>query len=259
MRFHIMSDLHMEFAPFDYVVPDPVPDVLVLAGDIVPGVDQPQLRGLIDQAFSTGVVSIVMVPGNHEGYHYKWEDVIKAGRRLEREYPGFFFLDCDYMVFPDKKTCLFGGAMWTNMCRRDPLVMENALWSMNDYNLITYKGRRLNPSDTVDMHDEFIAKLRSVRAAKNEGTKLVVVSHHAPSVGSIDIKYAARKGTGMDRMNYCFYSALEYEMDGVDLWFHGHTHSPADYFVGDTRVVCNPRGYPGEPGNRFNPTMVVEV
>ena len=27
---------------------------------------------------------------------------------------------------------------------------------------------------------------------------------------------------------------------------HGHTHRRMDYMLGDTRVICNPRGYPGE-------------
>ena len=31
----------------------------------------------------------------------------------------------------------------------------------------------------------------------------------------------------------------------IKLWIHGHTHHEFDYMVGDTRVVCNPRGYVG--------------
>jgi hypothetical protein len=27
------------------------------------------------------------------------------------------------------------------------------------------------------------------------------------------------------------------------LWTHGHMHNTSDYLMGDTRVVCNPRGY----------------
>jgi hypothetical protein len=37
-----------------------------------------------------------------------------------------------------------------------------------------------------------------------------------------------------------------------------HHCMPSDYFVGRTRVLCNPRGYPGENPN-FNPSLVVEV
>jgi hypothetical protein len=31
----------------------------------------------------------------------------------------------------------------------------------------------------------------------------------------------------------------------IRLWTHGHTHHVFDYVVGETRVVCNPRGYAG--------------
>ena len=29
------------------------------------------------------------------------------------------------------------------------------------------------------------------------------------------------------------------------LWIHGHMHNRSDYMIGDTRIVCNPRGYAG--------------
>ncbi len=33
---------------------------------------------------------------------------------------------------------------------------------------------------------------------------------------------------------------------GPDLWIHGHVHHAVNYWVGRTRVVCNPRGHPDE-------------
>ena len=44
----------------------------------------------------------------------------------------------------------------------------------------------------------------------------------------------------------------------IKLWVHGHTHSPSDYMVGDTRVVCNPLGYPGER-REPNTRLVLDV
>lgn len=43
------------------------------------------------------------------------------------------------------------------------------------------------------------------------------------------------------------------------LWVHGHTHSAADYAIGRTRVLGNPRGYPSESGTAFKPDLVVEI
>ena len=31
----------------------------------------------------------------------------------------------------------------------------------------------------------------------------------------------------------------------IKLWTHGHTHDVFDYVIGETRIVCNPRGYHG--------------
>jgi len=40
------------------------------------------------------------------------------------------------------------------------------------------------------------------------------------------------------------------------LWFHEHTHTFIDYAVRGTRVVRNPRGYPGEQTG-FDPSLTV--
>jgi hypothetical protein len=52
---------------------------------------------------------------------------------------------------------------------------------------------------------------------------------------------------------------------GAALWVHGHTHASCDYFAGQTRVVCNPKGYgPVRTGGEYeNPDfdsgLVVEI
>jgi predicted phosphodiesterase len=63
-------------------------------------------------------------------------------------------------------------------------------------------------------------------------------------------------------LNPAFASRLEdvIEMYQADLWIYGHTHVACDYEIYGTRVVCNPRGYPGESsGKDFLPGLVVEV
>jgi hypothetical protein len=47
-------------------------------------------------------------------------------------------------------------------------------------------------------------------------------------------------------MNGAFHSDLsDFILDRphIKLWTHGHMHNTSDYLVGNTRVVCNPRGY----------------
>ncbi|HEX7026241.1 MAG TPA: metallophosphoesterase, partial [Gammaproteobacteria bacterium] len=82
----------------------------------------------------------------------------------------------------------------------------------------------------------------------------VVVTHHAPATGSIAEQYKA------NMLNPAFISEMDELVthSGARCWIHGHTHSRFDYTLGDTRVLCNPRGYPNEV-TRFDPGFVVEI
>jgi hypothetical protein len=43
-------------------------------------------------------------------------------------------------------------------------------------------------------------------------------------------------------------------------WIHSHLHRPTNYWIGETRVISNPRGYPDEPIDLgFNPELVIEL
>jgi Icc-related predicted phosphoesterase len=84
----------------------------------------------------------------------------------------------------------------------------------------------------------------------------VVITHHLPALKSIAPRYAN------DPLNPAFASRLEDMIERYQptLWIHGHTHEPCDYELSRTRVVCNPRGYPGEYGHGgFKPDLTVVV
>jgi hypothetical protein len=62
-----------------------------------------------------------------------------------------------------------------------------------------------------------------------------------------------------NELNLAFASNLDFLIHPpVSLWIHGHQHDSADYTLGDTRVVCNPRGYyPHQLNQMFEPNKVV--
>ena len=63
-------------------------------------------------------------------------------------------------------------------------------------------------------------------------------------------------------MNGAYYSNMtELMFDKKPaLWVHGHVHASFDYMMGDTRVVCNPRGYVGVDENAdFRDYSMVEI
>jgi len=82
--------------------------------------------------------------------------------------------------------------------------------------------------------------------------KTAVITHFAPHPKSIAPAYADHPA------NAGFVLDLEAMMGRAALWIHGHTHTAFDYEVRGTRVVCNPRGYPGEPtGFRAGTTVLL--
>ena len=62
------------------------------------------------------------------------------------------------------------------------------------------------------------------------------------------------------RLNAAYASDLSavIESGRPALWVHGLTHDSRDYLVGETHIVCNPRGYDDE-NVRFDPALVVRV
>jgi Icc-related predicted phosphoesterase len=82
--------------------------------------------------------------------------------------------------------------------------------------------------------------------------RTVVVTHHAPSHRSLS------KDVRTDPLAPAYASALDdfVAQSGADLWIHGHTHIRCDYYLGNTRVISNPRGYKDEHTG-FDPRCVV--
>jgi Icc-related predicted phosphoesterase len=90
----------------------------------------------------------------------------------------------------------------------------------------------------------------------------IVVTHHTPSFRSCHPRWEG------DPMNHCFHSNLHQLMSedwAPEIWIHGHTHDACEYVQGNTRVICNPKGYPNEhPRYRedeipYNDDLIIEI
>jgi hypothetical protein len=69
---------------------------------------------------------------------------------------------------------------------------------------------------------------------------------------------AQYKGSPLNPFFVCDVENIIYERT-PKLWIHGHTHDSVDLKLGDTRIVCNPIGYPHERNPAFDPMKVIEV
>jgi Icc-related predicted phosphoesterase len=129
---------------------------------------------------------------------------------------------------------------------------------MNDYRQVVNEDtgyHYLSPATTFAKHRQTVEFIK--KTVETEQTKTyVVVGHHAPSPLSIGYKY---KGDTIMNGGYVSdLSELILDHPQIKLWIHGHTHDCFDYMIGETRIVCNPRGYYGyeQRANEFSPKLV---
>jgi Icc-related predicted phosphoesterase len=265
-KIALASDLHLEFADINLQNHDDC-DILVLAGDIMISADlhdhpKPHVpyaaellktlgsrqrkaqsyRNFLDRV-SFQFPQVVIVAGNHEFYHGKWNQTIDIMRNECSVYPNVHFLEQDTLTIED--ITFVGGTLWTDLNRGDPLTFHGVTNASNDYNTIRHDGLgyvKLRPAHTLGRHRQTLEYFKQVIDQQIDST-VVVVSHMAPSSMSIHEQYRH------DRiMNGAYHSDLsEFILDRpqIKLWMHGHVHTDFDYKIGDCRVVCNPRGYVG--------------
>ena len=273
MRVDVCSDLHLEFA--DLTLPGG--DVLIISGDACEArylkksdyspdsvqfatenpLKRPDryMRFLIEEC-SAKYRTTIMVMGNHEHYGYQFE---KTYDHLKSQLP-------ENVHILEKETeeidgILFVAAtLWTDCNGGDDLTMYHLKSMMNDYHQIKMNSNgvyhRLNPERTYYEHmrtKEYIKQvLRNNRELANP-LPVVVVTHHAPSKLSIKPQYE-----NDHLMNGGYSSDLsEIMLDHPEIrvWTHGHTHDEFKYTIGETTVVCNPRGYAGYEtrANQYRP------
>jgi len=250
MKLHLLSDLHVEFG--DYDAPLPPADVLLLAGDITSaGYMMTQTRVMLRTAavlnrIGEAYPKVLWVPGNHESYGHQMENTVETlrefvGTKIVRKKSKFFISDMGTKTIGD--VAFIMATLWTDY-DHDPVIMEECGNYLNDHRGAIYLHRhRFSPSDALQIHEGHLSFIKGkVAKARPKHRKVVVMTHHAPSLRSIHPRYAG------DIINGAFCSDLEKHMEGVDLWVHGHVHDQFDYVVDSTgtRVVANPRGYPGE-------------
>ena len=270
MKFRLLSDVHLEFSQGMMDVP-PLPEdadtMLILAGDIGLA-DKPYTYRYFMEDVSEQFSDVIWIPGNHE--HYKTShlrSVVKMQRQLDKQQIANIHVG-DRFTIVFKDTAFICATLWTDMNNKDPLTiayLESEL-GLNDYKMIRSGStaapylRSLKSFDTL--HEFSLSKdyiFEEIASCKADGLKTVVVSHHAPSFLSIAPAFQTL-GKFMDNGGYASNLGNEIADGGPDVWVHGHIHHSNDYVIGDTRIVCNPRGYFGSELNpNFDPNLVIEL
>lgn len=251
MKLHVISDLHLEFGALE--VPEVEADVLVLAGDIHIGT-----AGINWAAEVARGLPVIYVAGNHEFYdgHIDHTALEMRERAAER---GVHFLEKGEITIDGVR--FLGTTLWTDFklyadTHEPGKCMREADLSLNDFRLIRKdEGRAFLASESALLHEIATTWLQE-RLADSALGKTVVVTHHCPHPRSVPERFVGSP------LSPAFSSDLSELMESYRpvLWVHGHVHDSFDYMVGETRIVCNPRGYFRREMNAdFNPAMVIEV
>jgi len=199
---------------------------------------------------------VIFIAGNHEFYHSKWPVGLQYLRDECAKFPNVYFMENDCKTIDD--VTFIGSTLWTDMNKGDPLTLHAMSDMMNDFRIIRNSDlgfTTLRPSHVAMAHRKSLGYIRTVVEGKHD-QKFVVVGHHSPSFQSVHPTYAHET-----IMNGGYHSDLsEFIMDHpqIKLWTHGHTHEDFDYVIGETRIVCNPRGYINyeERANTWVPKLV---
>ncbi len=278
MKIAIASDLHLEFGDLNIKNTDNA-DVLLLSGDILVAADigTPDPHNFMEGARSNRYTDffkrcsfqfphVIYVLGNHEHYH---GDFATTAGRIQAMLDGdmlsnVYLLDREVKVIDD--VTFIGGTLWTDMNNGDSLTLYHMRSMMNDFRcvensnqVVNYKAyeqingvdnrekpvfktrtAKFSPEDAFEEHAKMKGYIQQIVEGKPD-QKFVVVGHHSPSKQSTHPRYA-----NDTIMNGGYSSDLDEfitEHPQIRLWTHGHTHHNFDYVIGQTRIVCNPRGY----------------
>ena len=271
MKISLCSDLHLEWGYQEL----PGGDVLILSGDIAearsidkdnkratPLVGQPNVIFPCSEFFKwecSKYEKVFYVLGNHEHYHWMFNETLQDLRELMPKNVTILEKEvCEY-----KGIMFMGATLWTDLGNRNPLAEYHLKTCMKDYTLITYHNsgknvyHKLSPLTTFDEHVKTLEYFKIMLSEHND-KPFVIMTHHAPSWQSIHEKY---KHDSLMNMGYV--SDLDQfiiDNPNIKIWTHGHVHNRFDYMIGDSRILCNPRGYISfEQDHGFDPEFTFEV
>lgn len=248
MKIQILSDLHTEFGYYEIKNTDS--DIVVIAGDVGRGYN-------VINYLNSNIKNkqVLFVPGNHEFHYQDFNNLTKTFNLYNRK-GNIEVLEKNIKIIDDY--LFIGFTMWSdfNLYNNKCISKIHIEKNVNDFELIKYKDRKLEVDDISDANAWDMEWFRDI-LYNNKEYKKIIITHNAPSEKSIHLKYFN------NILNPYFANNLEELIcsnENIKLWIHGHSHNSSDYYIGDTRVICNPRGYfPNDLNKDFKDDLVIEV
>ncbi len=232
-RYFVTSDIHSNFGKphvREFPVVDDV-DGIIIAGDIGQA-NYNYIRESIGW-FSDNYNHVVAIPGNHDYYDQKsFPETFDKFSRINDSYSNVDFFGYPGSVDSIKigDTTVWGNTLWFPDHRASDKYLKYAS-QLNDFSCIW--------GFVPWVYEE---NARAIEIFSNIGEGDVVISHHAPSWRSVYIDYVGDW--------FCNFYVTDIEDIIVErkpkIWIHGHMHDSVKYEIGETKVFCNPFGYPNQ-------------
>lgn len=245
MKLNILSDLHLDINkdfPFNLELKD---IFTIICGDISENVSE------TCKWIKNNISSGVFVEGNHIGYQNN-KPIQEILENLSTDFPlnnNISHLNNSYKIIED--IVFVGGILWTDFelygKANKFIAMKISQKNIKDF-MCTHYNKNLNhkkinqilsPKDAIDLFHTTLSFIKNV-SEKFSDKKIVVITHHAPSLKSIPEMYKD------DLCSTAFANNLDdfiLTHPNIKLWCHGHIHHSYDYYIGNCRIICNPRGY----------------
>ena len=235
MVLQYASDLHLEFpANKEYLKLhplQPVGEVLVLAGDIVPFAVMDKHQDFFSYV-ADNFKTTYWLPGNHEYYHFDIAE--KNGVMHEAIRSNVFLVNNTSVVHGNAK--LVFSTLWSKI---SPAYQWQIERSLSDFYAIKHKGFRFSSEQYNQLHDESVAFIQNeLKSVKDE--KVSVFTHHCPTFLNYPEQY---KG---DILNEAFAVELFDLIESTEIacWVYGHHHTNTPEFtIGNTKLITNQLGY----------------
>lgn len=251
VSIHVLSDLHLEYK--DYST-DVTAEIIVLAGDIHSGT-----KGLAWAREQFPKSEIVYVAGNHEFYHYNYNELLKRFRDESEQY-NIHFLENDEIII--KGIRFLGCTLWTDYTCSEGLGQGEAMRSI-EHRLADHSYIHINDKEEQSVnfstrhawriHTDSVSWLTKKLFDDIFDGSTIVVTHHGPS------KLCQHKLFGHTDLSGAFYSELTNLLQQADVWIYGHTHSNLNIKIKNIRLISNQRGYRHESVSDFNKKFVLRT
>ena len=240
MRLQIVSDLHLDFhadlgTSLIRNMAKVEPDVLIIAGDLASGAIN--IISSINKILAAYPSSYILyVLGNHEFYGPSSSLAMSMLGEISEEDKRLILLQNRSIGIEGRK--FVGTTLWFDT---EDLSNFHRMADFHEIEGAEYLIPRENKA-----HKDYL------NSAIKEGD--IVITHHVPSPQLIDPQYVGSV------INPYFYSDMTglIEEKKPALWIYGHTHIPNEAMIGETKMICNPLGYPHE-SEEFNIALEVEV